>query len=464
MTASLPLLLVFLLAAALGAAVGWLLASRRTASLSVRMEAERASAAERERLLRERAEEGQKLVEVAEARLREAFTAASTEVFERSSQSFLQLAEARLREARTAGEMDLEARQRAVVELVRPIGESLQRVDQKLAAAEQARIRAQGELTSQIQKLTQEGIRIQQETARLTTALRKPQGRGRWGELQLRRVVEMAGMVEYCDFEEQTHVRLDGGGALRPDMVVRLPGEKRIVVDAKVAAEAYLEALEAEDESGRRDAMLRHADQVRRHVRLLGEKAYWDQFADAPDFVVLFLPGDPFLSAALEADPALFDDSLARRILLVGPTTLIALLKASAYGWQQERLSEEAEEIREVAQEMYARVVSLAEHFQRLGKGLQGAVEAWDKAVGSLEARVLVSGRRLRAMGAGTTAEIPELQPLGRVPRTLQAPELTARAAAAEPLPAPSRPDWTPGPSGDAGSPENPEGPDRADR
>lgn len=426
MSTSVAVLLTAVLAVAVGLVVGWLFASRRAAALEAQLKSEREGAAERERILREGNAEKQQLLDVAETRLREAFSSVSSDVFQQNSQSFLQLAEARLREARTAGEAELEARQRAIGELVRPIGESLKKVDEKLAAVEQARIQAQAELSTQLRRLSDEGARIQQETSRLVTALRKPQGRGRWGELQLRRVVEMAGMVAYCDFEEQLHVQRDDGGALRPDMVVRLPGDKRLVVDAKVAAEAYLEALDAEDEAGRKEALQRHATQVRSHMRTLGDKAYWNQFADAPDFVVLFLPGDPFLSAALEADPSLFDDAIARKILLCGPTTLIALLKAAAYGWQQAGLSERAEEIRAAGQELYARLVTMAEHFAKVGRGLQTAVDAYDKAVGSLEARVLVTGRKLQEMGAATTDSITELEPLGKVPRALQAPELTS--------------------------------------
>lgn len=425
MSTSTAILLTAALAVAVGLVVGWLFASRRTAALEAQLKSEKDAAAERERILRDGHAEKQQLLDVAETRLREAFSSVSADVFQQSSQTFLQLAEARLREARTAGDAELEARQRAIGELVRPIGESLKKVDEKLAAVERERLQAQAQLASQLAQLSKDGARIQHETSRLVTALRRPQGRGRWGELQLRRVVEMAGMVAYCDFEEQLHVQVDGGGPLRPDMVVRLPGDKRIVVDAKVAAEAYLEALEAEDEGGRRDALRRHADQVRQHMRTLGDRAYWNQFADAPDFVVLFLPGDPFLSAALEADPTLFDDAIARKILLCGPTTLVALLKAAAYGWQQAGLSERAEEIRAVGQELYARLVTLADHFAKVGRGLQTAVDAYDRAVGSLEARVLVTGRKLKEMGAATTDEIPELEPLGRVPRALQAPEMT---------------------------------------
>jgi DNA recombination protein RmuC len=306
-------------------------------------------------------------------------------------------------------------------ELVRPIEDTLKRLEAQVEGAEKSRIHAQGELREQLRRLSEDGARIQRETSRLVDALRKPQGRGRWGELQLRRVVEMAGMVEYCDFEEQMHLRGEGGAILRPDLVVRLPGDKQIVVDAKVPAEAYLQALEAEDEAQRKAALRRHADQVRQHIRALGDRAYWNQFPEAPDFVVLFLPGDPFLSAALEADPGLFDESLSRRILLVGPTTLVALLKAAAYGWQQAGLSQRAEEIRTLGQELYARLVVLSGHFQKLGRELHSAVDAYDRAVGSLESRVLVSGRRMGELGVGTTDPIPELNPLGRVPRRLHA-------------------------------------------
>jgi DNA recombination protein RmuC len=357
------------------------------------------------------------LMWVARGAITDAFRSLSAEALQRNNQAFLDLAKTTLERQQEGAQGELEKRQQAIGELVAPIRTTLEKFELQVQGVERARLESYAGLFEQVRALQEGQGQLRKETANLVRALRAPHARGRWGELQLKRVVEMAGMLDHCDFYEQASAAGEEG-KLRPDLIVRLPGGKQLVVDAKAPLAAYLDAIEAEDDETRRRKLDDHARQVREHITKLSRKSYWEQFQPAPDFVVLFLPGEMFYSAALEADPSLIETGVEQRVILATPTTLIALLRAAAYGWQQEALTENAQKISQLGKELFERLATLGDHWAGVGKNLGEAVTAYNKATSSLESRVMVSARRFRELQAVTgDKEIRDLPPIDVLPR-----------------------------------------------
>jgi DNA recombination protein RmuC len=410
-------LMVLMLGLTIGVVIGWLSSRQKNLRLQTEIEKDRAVHAERLKTYHE-----------AESTLREAFHALSADALKTNNEAFLALAETRLREARTEAASDIDARKQAIENLLAPMAKTLEHVDREIRDAERRRVESGAQLLQRIASLDAIGQNLKEETRRLTDALKRPGVRGRWGELQLKRVVELAGMVEYCDFIVQQTLNGDER-RIRPDLVVRMPGGRHVVVDAKVPLDAYLRALEAPDESSRQELLRDHARQVRCHLTQLAAKDYAAHVQPSPDFVVMFLPGEMFLSAALEQDPTLIEfgaAGTARRVIPASPTTLIALLRAVAYGWQQAAMEENARKISELGRSLYESVRTLGERFQTLGGRLKSSLDAYNDAVGSLEGNVLIKARKFKELQAANGGEdIKSLEPIDRVPRMLQAPELT---------------------------------------
>jgi len=399
-----PALLIGLL---LGALVSWLVASRRHARLEAQLANEEALQREREVAF-----------EAARAQLTGAFSELANKSLQSNSENFLRLAEQNLGARQDKAKRDLGDREKAIESLVKPIQEALQASQKQISELEKSRSEAYGGIKSQLETMQLSQQSLAQETQNLVNALRRPEVRGRWGEITLRRLVELAGMVEHCDFQEQVHSSTDDQ-IIRPDMIVRMPNKRDLVVDVKTPLDAYLEAAEAKDDAQRQLGLQRHARNVRDHIKALSSKAYWAQFSNSPEFVILFIPGDQFLSAALNEDPDLIESALAQQIILATPTSFVALLKAVAYGWRQLALADNAQEIRVLAEDLYGRLATFVAHMNKVGRQLGSSVESYNRAVGSLERKVLPGARKFVELGIHTKKKLEKTETLDPVPRTM---------------------------------------------
>ncbi len=419
MSVALAAVAALLTGALLGFLLGQVRAMKRTAVLSAQLQAERSAASERSAAL-----------EVSERRLRESFESLAAQALKNNSEMFLAVARETLGREQALAQGGLKARETAIAQLLEPLRAALEKTEQQVQALERERREAYSALRTQIESLASGHSQLQRETRNLVTALRRPEVRGRWGELTLRRLVELAGLSEHCDFTEQAHLA-GTDGALRPDLVVHMPEARDLVIDVKTPLDAYLEALEAPSEEARQSALRRHAQQLEARIRELAAKAYWAQFEHSPQFVVLFLPGDQFLGAALAERPELIEGALAQNIIIATPSTLMALLKTVAYGWRQSALADNAALVRALGQELYRRLGSFTAHLQRLGQRLEGSVDAYNAAVGSLERQVLPQARRFSELGVPTEGPLEELAPIEQPVRSVSA--RTAGELGAEP-------------------------------
>lgn len=362
-------------------------------------------------------EERLRMLEDAQDKLHNTFAAASQRALRDNNQQFLQLAQESMRRFQTESQADLDQRKQSIQYLLEPIRSALEKTEQQIQSIEKERHASFGALGEQLRHLSLDQLALRQEASKLSAALRNPGMRGEWGELTLKRIVEMAGMVEYCDFLEQVQ-RSNEERTIRPDMVIRMPDKRELVIDAKTPMDAYMDAAQTDNDRERTQHLQRYARHVREHVRLLSAKRYWEQFEGAPDFVVLFMPGEQFLGAALEHDKTLMNDALEAKVILSTPATLMALLRAVAFGWQQAILTENATRIRDVGTELHKRLSILSSHAERLGKNLEASVDSYNRFLGSMERSVMPSAKRLAELGIESGRPIPDMSPLETSPRT----------------------------------------------
>ena len=362
--------------------------------------------------------------EQAREHFQQTFKALAGDALKSNSSEFLKLAEANLKQFQTHAEGDLSQRQKAVEGLVKPIQQALEKNEKQVREMERERQQAFGSLSQHMKTMTESHHLLQGETRNLVQALRRPEVRGQWGELTLKRLVELAGMAEHCDFYQQESIQTDEG-LLRPDMIVRMSDDREIVIDAKTSLDAYLSAIEAKDDQQRNQHLERHARKVRERVRELASKNYWQQFPKSPEFVVLFIPGDQFLSSALETDPDILEDAMADKVILATPTSLVALLRTLAYGWRQKVLAENAEQIRKIGEDFYDRLIKFSDHLAKVGRSLNSSVESYNKAVGSFDSRVLPGVRRFTELGIRSKKELEELSQVERLPRSVESVQPT---------------------------------------
>lgn len=350
----------------------------------------------------------------------ETFSHLSTQALKHNSEEFLKLAEQNLKQYQAHAEGDLAQKEKAIENMVKPIKEALDKTEQQIRNIEKDRKEAYGTLHSHLENMARTQESLQGETRNLVQALRRPEVRGQWGEMTLKRLAELSGMVEYCDFYEQENVNTEDG-RLRPDMVIRMPDKREIVVDVKTPLDAYLNAIEATDDVTRKQELVRHARNVKKRVNELADKSYWKQFTNAPEFVVLFIPGDQFLGAALDEDRSLLEEALSKQVILATPTSFVALLRAIGYGWRQERLAENAEHIKQTGEQLYQRLMTYTEHLNKLGKSLENSVKHYNNSVGSFDTRILPSARKFKEMGISTGKDTEQPQKIETTPRQLDA-------------------------------------------
>ena len=348
-------------------------------------------------------------LEQAREQLSHTFSTLSNQALKHNNETFLKLAEENLKTHQTKAQGELEHREKAIENMVKPIREALEKTEKQIHNIEKERKESYGALNAHLETMARSQQSLQDQTQQLVNALRRPEVRGQWGELTLKRLAELAGMVEYCDFYEQENVNTDEG-RLRPDMIVRMPDQREIVVDVKTPLDAYLSAVEAKDENSRKQHLQRHAKNVRQRVAELSQKSYWAQFKDSPNFVVLFIPGDQFLSSALDYDKSLLEDALSQQVILATPTSFVALLRAVAYGWRQEQLAKNAEVIRKIGEDLYHRLNNFSDHLQKMGRSLESSMKSYNRAVGSFDSRVLPGARKFIELGISSTKEIDEPQ------------------------------------------------------
>jgi DNA recombination protein RmuC len=415
---TLQMLLLALLCATVGMLVGWLIGRRRAHALEVRLAVAEASKQSAEDIVAER----EQSLELAMQRLRAGFDGVAGQALRGNNETFLQIARQAFNQQQEAALRAMGEKEKAVESLLTPVREALQRTHEQIARIELERAESFGALRNSLETVVLGQVALQRETRTLVTALRRPEVRGQWGEMTLKRLAELAGMVEHCDFVEQVHVQGEDG-ALRPDMIVNMPDGRQLVVDVKTPLDAYLSAAEATTDDERAVALRRHATAVQERVRQLAQKSYWAQFAQSPDFVILFIPGDQFLSAAMAEVPTLLEDAIRQHVIVATPTSFVALLKAVAYGWRQNALTENALQIRELGEEMYKRLATFTAHLARVGRALGQGVDAYNAAVGSLERHVLPGARKFTELGLRPARPLEELAPVDKLARSLTGAE-----------------------------------------
>jgi DNA recombination protein RmuC len=414
------LILVIVISLGIGAITTYLLALRKYNRLRIK----HSRLLEDYRHERSNAEQKEALYKQTTESLKDTFSTLAGSALKNNAEQFLQLANENMKQHRIRAEDTLGQKEKAIENMVKPIHDALQKTEAEIRRMENERKQAQGALSAHLETMAESQRLLQNETRNLVQALRRPEVRGQWGELTLKRLAELAGMVEHCDFVEQETLQSENG-QLRPDMVIRMPDKREIVVDAKTPLDAYLSAIEATDDTERKSHLVRHARNVRARIKELSAKSYWEKLKYSPEFVVLFIPGDQFLSAALEVDHALIEDALEQHVILATPTSFVALMRAIAYGWRQETLAENADIIREIGQEMYARLTTFAEHLAKIGRNLDNSVDAYNKAVASYDSRVLPGARKFTELGVTAKKEPPKVEQIERMARNIESRDET---------------------------------------